>query len=834
MAGLKNADTGRAFPSGTNGFVSRVVRFSTMAHFFTNDLRWALRALKRRPVQSTAAAATLAVAMATITTAVGLATAVLWRPLPFAEADRVVFVWEDAATDGAPRPSRVTGSRFADWRDHAKSFDSLSLFGASGFSMEGPDGVRAIRGVRVSANYFTTIGLTPAAGRSFTPDDEVDGRQFVVILSHSLWQQQFGGRLEVIGSSVRLSGQPYTVIGVLPPVVLPAWPVNPASVTMTADSRDYWVPMTRGQADGNTRAHVFGVVGRLAPGVSREQAAAELRGLSSPTAPDPHDAVVRLLRAQLTADARQPLLLVLLSAVAVLMVATANLAAIHLAAFENRRTELATRASLGASLPQLARQVALESLVVAAVGGAAGTGLARAALAWVPAALPPSFPLVTAPALDLTIMLVALGVTLVAGLGLAAAPIARLLTTGPAPRGVTGRPRTGVYGGLVAAQVAGAVALVSAAGLLGQSLWSVQSRDAGFTIDGVATADVALPGDPYQTSAAVVALEDRLRAAIAARPDVAGVAIAYDHPLEANWSGGIAIVGRESRSDDAEPIQLRIVSPSYFDAVGVTVLDGRSFADEDDGRREGVAMVNEAFAGMQEPGIIGRVVRSQAARATWGDTTPVDFTIVGVVENERSRGLEEAAPPAVYLSTRQFPQTGFSLVVRSAEPRALLADLRSVVRRVEPGATVESPTLLSQILADQLASRRITSDVLGGFAGSSLLLAGIGVYALLALLVSSQRRDLGVRLALGATPASVAWHVVTRGMRHVLAGLAAGLVLALLAGQLVRGLLVGVSATDPATLALVTTAILAVGGLASALPAVRAARVDAVDALRAE
>jgi predicted permease len=592
--------------------------------------------------------------------------------------------------------------------------------------------------------------------------------------------------------------------------------------------------MTHGQMDANTRSHLFGVVGRLAPGVSRQQAEAELAALSSSDDPDPHTAVVQPLRDQLTTDAKQPLLLVLSSALAVLLIAAANLAAIHLASFESRRIELATRASLGASLAQLARQVGVESMVVATGGGLAGVWLSRAALAQAAAVLPPTFPLVTPATLDSSVVAAALGVTLLAGLGLAAAPIARLLVSGPTPRGVVHRPRTAIYGALVAAQVAGAVALASAAALLGQSLWSVRARDAGFAVGGVAIADVSLPGDAYTRPSAAIAAEDRLRASLGGRPGVAGVALAYDNPLEANWSGGITVVGQAPRSNDSEPVQVRIVSPSYFETVSVALIDGRTFTDDEDLDRSGVALVNETFAQTVEGGAIGRVLQSQVARATWGQELPGDFTIVGIVAGERSLGLEEPPPPAVYLSTRQFPQTSFVVLVRSSEPRAVLADLRAIVRQAESRATLQSPILLSDILANQLASRRLTSQVLGGFAGAALLLASLGVYALLALFVSGQRRDIGVRLTLGATPASVARRVVTSGVRHLALGIVAGLALALAAGQLMRGLLVGVSATDPRTLAIVTATILAAGGIASAIPAFRAARVDPVEALRAD
>jgi predicted permease len=801
----------------------------------TTDLRWAGRTAARRPLFSLLAAGTLAVAIGAATTALGLATAVLWRPLPFNDAERVVFVWENNPTDAqALRPQRVTGSRYAAWRDHHRSLESLALFGAAGFSIEGPDGRADVRGVRVSASYFDTLGATPLLGRTFTPADEIPGQHFVVLLAHDFWQQQLGGRPDVVGTQIRLSGQPYTIVGVMPPQVYPAWPLNPATVTLTASSRQLWVPIARSaEIDGNARSHVYGVIGRLRPDVTLEQATADLAGLAG-ASPDPHGVHLTPLRTQLTGDARQPLLIVLASAAAVLLVACANLAALYLASFERRRGELATRASLGAGSRELVRLLALEALLVAGAGGAAGIAVARGALTWLPAALPPTVPFVTAPTLDLRLALTSAATALLAGLLLAAWPIARLLRHGPAPRGLPERARSRAYGVLVAAQLAVTVALVSAAAWLGQSLWSVQSRDAGFRIDDVVVADISVPAGPDVTAADLVAAEDRLRAAVGTQADVRGVALAYDHPLEANWTDGYLLAGHDTRPEETATAQLRIVSPSYFDALDVAIVDGRLFTDHDGLRAGGVALVNESFAREHGDAVVGRTLRSLAARRTWGDGVPDIFTILGVVEDERFRGLEEPTEPGLYLSTRQFPQSGFSLVVRADQPRALAATLRAIVRRAEPRASVETPALLSRILSNQLAPRRLTTDVLGGLAGATLLLAGLGLYGLLAMMVAGQTREVGVRLALGATPSAVARSVIGAGGRYVLLGLAAGLLLALVAARLVRGLLVGVSASDPLTIAAVLMVMALTALTASLVPALRAARVDPVAALRAE
>ena len=497
--------------------------------------------------------------------------------------------------------------------------------------------------------------------------------------------------------------------------------------------------------------------------------------------------------------------------------------------------EWATRAALGAGVGALARQVAAEAWLLAMAGGGAGLLLARVTLAHLPSLLPASVPLVTTPALDLVVGLSGMAVATLAGLALGAWPLGRLLADGPMPRGTVARPRPRVYRVLVTAQVAVAVALVVSAALLGRSLSLVEATDPGFLVRGIAAVDVSLPADRFATPASIVSLEDRLAEGIGARRGVSGVALAYDVPLEANWTDAYALLGDPARATDTAQAQLRIVSPGYFDTLGVEVLDGRAFAATDRFDGPGVALVNEAFARTVPDGVLGRRIRSASARGTWGAIVPADFTIVGVVENERMRGLEQPAEPAVYLSTRQFPLQDFSLLVRTpGDARALAADMRALVRAAEPQASLGVPEPLSSVLGRQLAARRLTTGAVGAFAGLALLFAGLGLYAVLALFVARRTRELGVRIALGATPTRVAARVVTEAVANVVCGLAAGLILALGAGRLLEGLLVGVSGRDPLTLIAVALVMALTAGLAALLPVVRATRVDPVVALSAD
>jgi predicted permease len=617
--------------------------------------------------------------------------------------------------------------------------------------------------------------------------------------------------------------------------VFPAWPINPATVTLDADSRQVWVPIPHTpELDASGRSHVFGVVARLAPGVEQGEAVERLDRAAGDAAGDAHRAVIQPLREQFVSGARAPLLALAGASLCVLLVACINLAALCGSAFESRRGELAVRLAIGASVGRVVRQLVIEAAVFAAAGAIGGLALARVAFAGLPSLLPPSIPLLTAPALDPGLAAFAAMVAALASAVLAGWPIARIVSASPSPRGTVPSSRSAVHRVLVAAQVAITVALVTAAGLLGQSLRTIERRDTGFSLARTLVADIGLPAaqsDPQ----AIAAAEARVLDAVARRPGVRAVAAAYDHPLEANWSETLTLVGDSTAPDQRQDVELRIVSPGYFEALDVELVDGRTPTVRDTLDSSGVAVVNEALARAIGGTVLGRRLRSAAPRFTFGAAAAAEFEIVGVVGNERFHGLEQPTRPAYYLSTRQFPQTALSLLVRTAgDPLAAADDVRAAIRDADPSATVARPTSLDRILAGQLAQRRVTTDVIGSFASAALVLAALGMYGLLAVLVGSRTREIGIRLAVGASPASMARHVFGLAVRDAAAGVVIGCGLALAAGSLLQGLLVDVSARDPMTLAAVAGVLLAVAVAASLVPAIRAARVDPVDALRAE
>jgi predicted permease len=808
-----------------------------MLQTLSSDLKSALRRTVRKPVPALAVAATLAIFIGAATTAFGLARAVLWRTLPFADDGRLVFVWEDIERDGGMQAMRVTASRYARWRDHATTaFSSMAAFGAAGFTLDTPAGAVAIRGVRASAGYFTTLGVAARLGRTFTPSDEVPGQTNVVVLSNAFWVERLGGRPDIVGTTLRLSGQPYTIIGVMPPGVYPGWAVNPAVVTIDPEDRQLWVPIPRTpQFDQSGSAHVLGVVARLAPGISEAQAHEIVNASNDRSAPDPHGGRLTPLREQFVRDARAPLLALAGAALAILLIACANLASVYVSGFEARRAEFAVRAAIGAGASRLVRQVTIEALVPALGGGLAGIALARFALAAIPSQLPPTVPFLTTPQLDLSAGAVAIVLAIVAALVITLWPIRRLVMLAPAPRGVPEQPRGTIYRVLVVSQIAMAVALIAGAGLLSRSLQSVRSEDPGFDIENVFVAYIGLPAPAPQDARRIAAAERELLSRVLGVPGVRSAAVAYDHPLQANWSEAPVVSGDATAAESRQQSELRIVSPGYFEALGVDVLEGRRLTEEDDLDGPGAAVVNQAFARALGGRVIGRRIQASAPQFMDPQVAPADFEIVGVVENERFRGLEIPAQPAYYVSTRQFPQTGVDLLVRtSGDPLHRAADIRAAVAALDRAITVSQPTTLSRILADQLASRRVTTSVIGTFAGAALVLAALGLYGLLAILVATRTREIGVRLALGAPPRTVAGAVLRESLQNAAAGVAIGCALALLVGRLIHGLLVGVSPADPFTLATVAVTLMTVSGAAALVPALRAARVDPVKALRGE
>jgi predicted permease len=807
------------------------------------DVRTALRVVRRRPVFAGSVVATLGLALCATLTVFALATAVLWRPLPFADEHRIAVLWEAVPERDGPRPFRVTSGNFVRWRDTLSSFESIAAFGAAGFTTIGAGEPAQIRGTRVTGDYFRALGLAPLLGRTIGPGDLRPGRHRVVVLAQALWQARFGGRASVVGSEVRLDDELYTVIGVMPAAVYPSWPVTPATLVLPPEYQQFWVPIPD-TPDWRTdrRAHVNGVVARLRSGVSLERAREELASLAGRAGEtgDDHGALIVPLRQQLT-EAVRPVLLTLVAAVLVVLVmCCANLASLFVVHVDGRGRELAVRSAIGASDWRLARQLAIEALVLAAASTFAGLLATRSLLRVLPHVLPDSIPRLTALDVDWRVVAVGAALAVAVGLALAVWPISRVgrLRTSALRGGAAAVPLGG-HRLLVVGEMALALVLAVAAGLLGRSLLNVGAQHPGFDVDRLLAFDVRLPAVRAASPADVVRFETELIGELQRLPGVRDVGVAYDNPLEANWVDVFSFVGEAplADGDTQRSTWLRIVSPRYFATVGTRLVSGRSFDDADDLRRPGVALVNEAFARsfLADRQAIGTWLGSSSARLTWGEAAPSEFEIVGIVANERFRSLEEPAAPALYLSTRQFPQPGATVLVRTdGDPASLATTAARVVHDIDPEVPVARMTTMRDVLNEQLANRRLTTVIVAVFGGAALAVVAIGLYGLLSLVVASRVREIGVRMALGADPAAVAGEVVRRAVSHVAAGLVVGALGAWAATRLLTSLLYGVSPFDLATIGAAAVTLSLTAALVSWVPAYRAARIDPVRALRSE
>jgi predicted permease len=810
----------------------------------SDSARDALRSLRRSPGYASAVVATTGLATAAVALVVALVNGVLVRPLPFPDPDRLLVVWEGVSGDAGPQAFRVAAANYVDWRDRSASFSSLGLFSASMLTITGAGDARELRGVRATASYFQALGVRAVAGRLIEAGDESPAAPQVVVLSHGLWTRRFGGRSDAIGSVITLGGQPHAIAGVMPKGIYPAWPQNPATLDAAPESQEFWVPMRwTPQLRANRGAHVFGVVGRLAPGVSIDRARAELGGVAAalareyPATNQGAGVVVDTLADEWTASARSALLVLLGSVLLVWLLAAANLAGLATTRAAGRRLEGAVRTALGATRTRLVGHVFAESLVISMGGGVAGLILAAIALPALLTRLPDALPRPGAVAIGLEEAAAVMALSLAAAVVLAAAS---LVSWHGGPPELAAGARTSARGRaahrtLIVVQVALAMIVTLGAGLLIRSFARLTAEPSGFEPAGLVVADLSLA--TYRSAADLNRVQSTLADLIGRIPGVEGVTFAYDRPFEATWSERFRLDGDppDASGDVRRSAWLRLIGVSYFETLRLPIVEGRGFDASDAMDRPGVAVVNERFAravfGAASP--LGRILEVGSPRAVWGEGAPARFEIVGVAGDARFRGLEQPPEPAFYLPLRQFPDSGVTAIIRSSLPAAAVAaDLQAVVRRVNPAIPVERVGSVESTIDRQLGDRRLTRDVLTLFGAGGLGLAALGLFGVLALSIAERTRELGVRLALGATPGRLGAGVVVQAVILCGTGIVLGGACALGLARLARTVLYGVSPADPVTIVSSAIALMSVAILASWVPAHRAAATDPVEALR--
>ena len=804
-----------------------------------HDFRHAARALSRTPGFTIVAVLTLATGIGANAAIFSVVNAVLLKPLPFFEADRLVRVYDGSAgTRGTASPPN-----FVDWRRDNSVFEDMAAYAATSVALTGVGDAKRVAGAVVTDGFFPVLGPTPMLGRAISAADTVSGQERVVVLSHGLWRHHFDADPDVPGRTVHLEGRDYTVIGVMPPGF-----EYPAGAEL-------WAPLPFSEEELATQrgGHYLDVVARLAPGVTVEEASSQMAAMARrlelryPDTNTGASASAVGLREALVGDVR-PALLILLGAVGfVLLIACANVANLLLARTAGRRRELAVRSALGAGRGDLVRHVLTESVLLALLGGAAGLLLAVSGLKLLLTLPVDSMPHLADTQLDATVLLFTATVSLLTGLFFGVLPAVKAGSTsdlnGALKSGgaavTVDRASTRTRGALVVAEVALAVLLLSGAGLLLKSFVELQRVDPGFNPRDVLTFDMPLPraryAEPQQSRAFFAELNQRIEAL----PGVERVAAVFGLPL----SGFSYIISVEvldggpayDTPGQEHYTQVRVVTPEYFRVMEIPLRSGRALGDSDRTGTQPVVVVNESAAKLLWPGRdpLGHTFELGTRLGLGGDRA--GGTVVGVVADIKHKGLGEATQPEVFFAHSQFPVDYMSVAVRtSVPPQSLTAPIREQVREMDSGLPIDQMRTLEQRLANSVAQPRFYMLLLGIFAAAALFLAAIGIYGVLAYAVRQRSNEIGIRRALGARAGDLLRMVVGRAMALAAGGLAVGLLASFVLTRLLSGLLYGVSATDPLTFAGVACLLATVALLASLIPARRAARVDPIVALREE
>jgi len=805
------------------------------------DVRYGARLLRRSPGFTAVAAITLALGVGANTAIFTVVNAIVLRPLPFSEPNRLVRIWESNPEKGWPQFS-ASHPTYLDWRARAQSFERLAAQTSAGFTLTSGGDAQIVRGLAVTTDLLPVLAVNPELGRNFTSEeDHPGGRTNVTIVTHRFWEQKLASNPSVLGTAITLDGQPYEIIGVLPKSF--GW--GPATL-------DLLVPLAPNPARARGD-HRLLVAGRLRPGVSLKQAQSEMDGIAAQIArqyPDSNSGWgIRMLTFYdwiVPAETRQSLLIFMGAVGLVLLIACGNVASLMLARTSARQKELSVRVALGAQRSRIIRQLLVESVLVALIGGVLGFAAAWVSMRWLTAAAPTTvgLPRLNELSVDVRVFWFALAAALGAGVlfGLlpaiqASRPQVSDTLKETTRGGTTGHRGHRVRAALIVGEVALSVALLIGAGLLIRSFVRVQQVQPGLQVDGLVTMRVNLPRTTYNDGAKSRAFYDRLLPQLAALPGVQAVGTSSGVPLtpgststELKFPGRILPAGVPASAD------WRLVSPGYFHTLGIP-LRGRDFDSRDapppqpNTAPPPSIIISEAFARRYWPNedALGKTV----VITSFG---PRVQTVVGVAGDVRSFGLDVEAGPMVYASAQAYSGWNpMGLVVRSAqEPESRVADVRSVIRQIDPQVPIYDVTLLSDALSDSLGARRFNMYLLGSFAAIAATLAFVGLFGVLAYLVSQRTRDIGIRLALGAGPADVFKLIVGQGMLLALIGAVLGVGGALAAARVMKSLLFSVDPRDPLTFAVVPLVLLTVAVLACYLPARRALRVDPLIALRAE
>lgn len=790
------------------------------------DLRHALRGLRRAPAFAAVAIATLALGIGANTAVFSVVDAVVLRPLPFSRPDRVTFV------------SGSTLGEFVRLRELSRSWSDLAAYRAASINLSGGGEAERLDGAITTPNLFSILGVPAARGRAFVGDETETGRLAAVVLSDGLWRRRFGADPSIVGRTIMVEGTSFEVLGVMPP-----------GFGFPSRDTQLWIPINMPPARTGQLWGMGGyqLLGRLRDEASVSQAQEELRALYGRIRfenpmwdPGPDygkDAVVTALQQQLVGSTRTMLYLLLGVVGVVLLIACANVANLLLVRATTRAREVAVRMALGGSRLRIVRQLLTESLVLAACGGICGVAVAWVGVRQLGRLLPADVPRLTPIGLDMRVLAFTSVLVVATGTLFGMLPALRASRdTQPSLRGgarnLTGAHRR-LAGLLVSAEMAAAVLLVVAATLLIRSATALQDVDPGFRVAGVATARITPPRNRITDATAQRDLYDRLIARVAALPGVEAVGAVDRLPLGRSPVAGLAVRVEGQAEDPTRLLPMadhyQIITPGYLSTMNVALLRGRGFTDDDRPGAPDVAIVSESFAKRFWPAgdAIGKRI---------GNPWPSEWiTIVGVVRDTKADSLREQATTTVYRPFAQVPTINMTLVLRTSRAISPLSgELRRAISGVDAGVPVSEIESMPAIVARSSARQRFATQLFALFAGIAITLGVIGIYGVMSYAVAQRQQEIGIRMALGASPADARGMILREGGRLAVVGIAIGLGTAAVASRLLGGLLYGVTATDPLTFAFVPAALAVVALLASYVPARRATRVDPTTALRAD
>ena len=799
------------------------------------DVRFGARMLAKHKGFTAVAVLTLALGIGANTAIFSVVNAVLLRPLPYENSHELVQIWgTQPQLDTAP----MSPANFLEWREQNRVFERVAAYNGQNFNLSGVDEPERIRAMRVSADLFELLRARPTLGRTFLPEEDQYGGHRVVILSHALWQRRFGADSEILGKTLTLNDQSYVVVGVMPP-----------DFSFPSTTTEMWTPIAFSPGERGTRdTNYISVIARLKPGVTLEQARSEMEALArrqQELYPESNTGVgVKVIsyKEQVVGNTR-PVLLVLLGAVGfVLLIACANVASLLLARAAARRKEMAVRSALGASRLRVIRQLLTESVLLSILGGGLGLLLAHWGLNLLVALQPANIPRLTELSIDRGVLLFVSALSLLTGVAFGLAPAMQaskldlneaLKEGGTGAGGGGGRQRLRSL--LAVSEIALSLVLLIGAGLMIKSFWRLMQVDPGFNPENALTMVVSLPTTRYAEAERQVAFFQQAVERVGNLPGVVAAGVTTDIPLFGGNSTGFDIEGRQPYAPGQRPmVEYRSVSPGYFRAMGIPLLRGRTFSEQDSGDAPGVVIINEALARRYFPD--GDPIGKRL-----GFSRPTDWReIVGVARDTRNYGLDEEVKPEAYMPyTQSAPGylagsiSGMILVARTAsDSQIMAASIKREVQGLDRNQPVYNIKTMEQYLAESVAQRRFNMLLLAAFAGVAVLLAVVGLYGVMSYIVSQRTHEIGLRMALGAQARDILGMAVRQGLLLIIIGIGVGLAGALALTRVMSGLLYGVGTTDPATFAAIVLLLVVVSLIACYIPARRATRIDPLIALR--